>query len=471
MHRAARRPVRLAIVGGGLSGASVALHLARAPLGESVEAVIFEPRPEIGRGLAYSTYDPAHRVNVPSHRMLVFSDERMAFTDWLLARGEMERDTAMADPNGDLYPARHLFGEFVCERVRGAREAGGALSILHRRERALRIEERADAILVHGEKGEPLEADYLVFLASHAVPSTAWSGGALDAHPGFVADPWSPDALDAIGAHEAVAIVGTGLTMSDMVAGLERRGHQGPIVAVSRHGLLPLGQDGFEPVFDFLEDRTPPASLAAFLSLLAERRRAALAAGHAWQDLANALRRDLPALWQALPPEARRKLARRLRVYWDVHRFRIAPQTGATLARLLARGQLSVGAGHVEGVEAPAGERIALRVSGNSGTRTILADRVINCTGPDTRIAHSGNSALRSLFSGGLARPDLLGIGLDVTPEGFLVRADGRVNPRMLASGPLTRGTFAETVGLPEVTERAAAVAGEIARKINAPGR
>ena len=59
--RAADVPV-VTIVGGGFSGASAAIQLARhAP--PRLDITVIEPRPDVGRGLAYSSDDPDHRLN------------------------------------------------------------------------------------------------------------------------------------------------------------------------------------------------------------------------------------------------------------------------------------------------------------------------------------------------------------------------------------------------------------------------
>ena len=84
-------PCRIAIIGGGFSGAVVALNLLRA---KHLAAVItlFEPREILGAGLAYSAPDPTHRVNVPASRLLVLADEPNAFHDWLEVSGALEED-------------------------------------------------------------------------------------------------------------------------------------------------------------------------------------------------------------------------------------------------------------------------------------------------------------------------------------------------------------------------------------------
>jgi uncharacterized NAD(P)/FAD-binding protein YdhS len=52
--------MRIAIVGGGATGALVGLHLVGALENQSIEIIVIEPAAEIGRGVAYSTSDQRH---------------------------------------------------------------------------------------------------------------------------------------------------------------------------------------------------------------------------------------------------------------------------------------------------------------------------------------------------------------------------------------------------------------------------
>src|SRR5205085_9800467 len=56
---------------------------------------------------------------------------------------------------------------------------------------------------------------------------------------GPVRDAWDPGALDGLRAGRPVVIMGTGLTAVDVILSLDAAGFDGPIHAVSRHGLLP----------------------------------------------------------------------------------------------------------------------------------------------------------------------------------------------------------------------------------------
>ena len=154
----------------------------------------------------------------------------------------------------------------------------------------------------------------------------------------FVPDPWAADALAGIEPEATVLIVGTGLTMADVVTSLRAGGHRGRITAVSRRGLLPKAHGIFLTSLDVLGPERPGTALD-LLRLL--RRRVAAADGAlGWQPVLDSFRKVLPDLWNDLPPRERRRVVRRLLPFWEVHRFRIAPQIADALERARAEGQL-----------------------------------------------------------------------------------------------------------------------------------
>ena len=90
--------MRIAIIGGGASGALTALHLARGlPVG-SAEIIVIEPAEEIGRGLAYSTDDPGHLLNVRAANMSAFADQpdRLILSSAPCSRGAQHDPTHLA---------------------------------------------------------------------------------------------------------------------------------------------------------------------------------------------------------------------------------------------------------------------------------------------------------------------------------------------------------------------------------------
>ena len=79
--------MQIAIVGGGATGVLAALHLARKlPVGMA-EILVIEPTTRLGRGLAYSTSDPRHLLNVRVANMSAFADRPYHLLEWLQRSG------------------------------------------------------------------------------------------------------------------------------------------------------------------------------------------------------------------------------------------------------------------------------------------------------------------------------------------------------------------------------------------------
>src|SRR5689334_14747448 len=107
----------VAIVGGGFSGSAIAYHLARFAEAGAVRIMVIEPRPWLGGGLAYSTSDPAHRVNVPAARMSIDPDEPGHFLNWLTTNGILNADPDGVMPDGRVLPRRSVFGRYMREAI------------------------------------------------------------------------------------------------------------------------------------------------------------------------------------------------------------------------------------------------------------------------------------------------------------------------------------------------------------------
>lgn len=441
------------IVGGGFSGAAVAIHLLRlAPVG--VRVTLLEPREIPGAGVAYSTTEPSHRINVPAARMQLAGEEEGAFDSWYRRQPACTDDPQAQLADGTVYPQRGQFGRYVAERFAGAARASEG-RLVHLREQALSFND--GEVVTDG--GRRLSADLLVLAISHPPPSLPLLAKPFEKHPALIANPWRAGALENIAPEASVAVMGTGLTMADTVATLTRLGHRGPITAFSRRGLLSRsnlsGNSASWPA-EYGE-----GSLRQRLRKIRKDIDCAAEQGLAWQVVLDAVRNQGQRIWQGLTVADRQRFLRHLRSYWDVHRYRIAPQVAEVLEQRQRDGNLSVQAARLTALEADA-QKLTLTLSPRRGEpQRVRVDHLILTTGPAHGALTDSQPLLRQLSQRGLICADALGLGLDVDERSRAVDREGRAVPNLLISGPAARGFFGELMGLPQVADHAADVAAE----------
>lgn len=456
------RPV-VAILGGGLSGAATAYHLARAlPAGEA-RIFVVEPRAALGRGLAYSTEDPAHRINVPAAKMTLVGDDCHHFQAWLASEG-ISLSPGTLTLRGDYFPERRVFGQYVAAQLAPLVASG---AVRHRRASALAVTPVGGRYRIALSDGTELDADLVVLAMTHPAPAVPWALRGLSGSARLVADPYDNGRIAAIHAGDRVLIVGTGLTSADVAASLARRGFQGRITALSRHGLRSRGHGTVGRASEADFSRAPERTAVGAL----RRVRAAIAAdamrGESWHATLDRAREQGDAIWGALEAVERRRLVRHLRRFWDVHRFRVAPQVESVLAELIAAGRLDFQAARlVDAREEAEGIVVRYRRRGESEVLVERFDTVVVTTGPDHADILKSNPAFRSLAEEGLLEADPLGLGLKVTGRCRTVARDGTASETLFVAGPLARGDVGELMGVPEVVRHAERLAALLAGRL-----
>ncbi len=463
MERPDHRPV-VVILGGGFAGAATAFHLARNGPPGAAEIVVVEPLPTIGPGLAYSTDDPVHRINVPATRMTLVADDPGHFAAWL-AKVPVPADATTA--RGDVYPAREVFGRYVASELAPFLASG---AVRHLRCRAAAVSLADGGYRVELSSGEDIAADIVVLAMSHPAPALPRPIRALAGSARLVADPYDNARIAAIGAEERVLVVGTGLTAADVIASLAARGHRGHVVALSRHGLRSRGQDRqrLPSLADFAAD--PEVTARGLLLRIRAAVAADAAAGRDWHSALGTVRAQGREIWAALPQEERGRIVRHLRRFWDVHRYRVAPQIEAVLDAAIAAGRLEITAARLAAArEDGDGITVAYRLRADGQLRESRFDRVVVTTGPDHGAVLDTNPVLRSFAAAGLVRADPNGLGLLVADLFRAVDDHGRASSSLFVAGPLARGAVGELMGAPEVACHAEEVAEAIRRRVATP--
>ena len=442
-----RTATRVAIVGAGFSGTLLAINLLEQ---DDVEVLLIErDRQRMGAGVAYSSPDADHLLNVRAGNMSAFPDRPNHFCDWLAARGlscDASRDGA--------FVSRATYGRYLRETLAQAMETyGRRLRLID--DEVLDIAEHDGKVTVGLVNGGLIEADKLALaignLPPHDHPAIA-AAGLPPIH--YVGDPWMGPLVEALKPDDTVLVVGTGLTAVDVVLRLASSGFAGRIVAMSRRGLRPHRHvDGLAPARPVLAKPAPE------LSELVRWARTEAKAGD-WRLTVDSIRPITQMMWASADAGKRARFLRHLRPFWDVHRHRLAPAVADRIDALIAERRLVFRAGKIEEVKGGI-DSVAVhwRPRGEGRRQRLDVQRIVNCTGPQGDLMRATDPLVRRLLKQGRIRPDALRLGLDIDRDGHVVGRDGRAAEHILAIGPMTRGDLWEVVAVPDIRTQVSALA------------
>ncbi len=441
---------RIAIIGAGFSGVSLAAQLMRR--GKRAPDVVLIGRDRrFGPGLAYGTEDSAHLLNVRASNMSAFADQSDHFVRWLGKHGRREAATS--------FQSRKFYGGYLEHVLTTAHGGFGGPSLKRVRGDAVATRRDGDAWSITLSSGQKIAADRVVLALGNA---RARAPAVFESSSVLLTDPWDRAGLASIPAGD-VLLLGAGLTMIDVALSLANRRKRGVIYALSRRGQVPRGH---------LVDPKPappaaldlPLEISEALFVLRKQAEASAARGEPWQYVIDRLRARTPEFWLRLSAEQQRRFLRHARVWWDVHRHRAAPEIAAQVKALRDEGRLKVLAGEIVAAEpGPRGVRVQHRGRGSLARHNMDVTAVVNCTGAAADLRNSSDPLVRQLLDEGVVRAPDNGLGLAIDAEGRIVSAGGSIQSALFALGPITQGAFWESTAVPEIRVRAAAIAAMLA--------
>ncbi|HEY3520116.1 MAG TPA: FAD/NAD(P)-binding protein [Rhodanobacteraceae bacterium] len=435
----------IAIVGGGAAGAAVFGELLGHPCTGALHWIVDRPWP--GRGAAYSTTDDRHLLNVRANGMGLFAGQLDAFLKHVSERFPGAAET-------DFLP-RRLFGEFIEAQLResmdAARHRGRRFTVHVSAARS--VEAHDNGYFVRLANGHALRADAVVLALGAASPRPlrAVTRRAL-ASGAYELDPWSLPHRSR--PPRRLAMIGTGLTMVDVLLSAATRWPEAELVAISRHGRIPLVHADSPPAaYPFQRELNSALQACTRVAPMLRLIRAALreSPGDDWQAVLDGMRPIDAILWQRLPLHERRRFLRHARWIWEAARHRIAPASNARLRELIESGRLRIRAARVLEVEGDGPLQLTLRDRRTQGIETLHADLVVQATGLDTVVSYADNPLLSQMLDDGLITADPLELGLAARPDGRLINAREEVQPGLYAIGSLLRGNVWECTAMPEI--------------------
>ncbi len=446
------KDVDVAIIGAGFCGSMLAVRLA-GPGGNRSVALI-DGSGSFGAGVAFGTTHPSHLLNVPAGKMSAYPETPDHFLTWLRSNRRALDGLVSDDVQGTDFVPRAAYGKYLRAQLERAPLDGADIEVVVRAAVDASVDEYG--VTIWFDDGSRVRADSCVLATGNDAPfDVPGIGAELKRSPFYCADPWRPDLVERAGRARSVLLIGSGLTAVDVALTVRAANPDAAIHMISRRGRLPHAHRTVAPhAVDF-------SSLVGTRSILDLSRRIraelfeAAERGGDWRCVVDALRPHTQAIWGAMEPRSRSRFLRHLRMYWEIHRHRVAPAVDHSLRDLLSSATLRVHAGRiVSSFARQAHAAVSYRRREDGNFATVKADLVVNCTGPTTDVTRSRSPLWRNLIARGVVRPDPLGLGLETGKNGAVLNASGFSSQRLYALGGLRRPDLFETTAVPELRQQ-----------------
>ncbi|MBX3299044.1 MAG: FAD/NAD(P)-binding protein [Acidobacteria bacterium] len=444
---------RVTIIGGGASGTLTAVNLIKHAGTEKIRVDLVEDRARLGRGVAYGTTLSEHLLNVPAGRMGAFPDDPSHFHRWLAGRGYSH--------SAEAFVPRKIFGEYLStlldEAAALAHASGSTLDVYD--DEATDIHTDESGCVVRMASGSKLLSDKVVLAFGNFPPPDPFVADmAYTSADKYFRDPWNSRVYREIADGDDILIVGTGLSMIDVVLRYERIGHSGRIFAISTRGLLPAVHKACPGYPSFADELEGLTRITDVVRVVRRHISEAAALGIDWRAVIDSLRPVTQTIWQRLPIAEKRYFKQHLSRHWNIARHRMPPEAAAVIDRLRADGKLTILSGRLKRIDRSNG-RFAVSFSDRGRYEALTVDAIINCIGSETDFSKVASRLVRRLIAADTIRCDELRMGLDATPDGRLIGPDGRPSERLSTLGTSLKGILWESTAMPEIRSQANALA------------
>jgi len=451
----------IAIIGGGFTGTMAAVHLiknAKMP----VSIALINKGGQLAKGTAYSTTDRVHLLNVPARNMSAYPDEPGHFVNWLRQNNRhLEMEDSGLPLEEDFVP-RLIYGEYISAQLYEAISEHKQAHIQIFEAEAVDINMADEKAHISLDSGDTIRTEKVLFAMGNNVPANLHiRDESFYETANYQQNPYDLGKLAAIAKTQTVLIIGTGLTMVDVVNTLKNQGHEGTITGISRNGKLPHPHSDFVKYPDFIAPHIhkPPREL---LAIIEEEKKKAGARGIPWQSVIDSMRPHHHEIWTQFSPESKKYFAENLGAAWGVVRHRMARAIMRRMEHWQKTGELEIKKGSLASLSNTAGKVEVVIKDGDAPEQVFWVDYVINCTGPMHNIAKIDKPFYKNMLAKGIISPGPLNIGLNSTPEFEVIDKEGGISEMFYVAGPLLIGVLWESIAVPELRRQARDVADKL---------
>ena len=403
----------VAIIGGGFCGMVTAVNLFQSPV--PIEIVIVNDGYPFGKGVAYSAHSEKYLLNVRAVNMSAYADMPQHFLDWVCAVDKYRNISKNIMTN--VYVPRKIYGDYLSsvwnESLEIKNEWVHAQCI---NAKAVDINANTDHYTIHFKDQSFLQANIVVLATGNTKPAELKiANSSFTESKKYFSNPWTKECVTDFETTKDILIVGNGLTMIDTVLGLLENRFKHTIYTISPNGFYLLPHKYNLLVYDTIADELPQAhSLHHILSLVNKHAKRLAGIGIGEHLIIDGLRPFSQQIWQSWTLKEKRTFIKKLSRPWTALRHRIPLHIFEYMQELRLKKRLVTYKGKLtDATETEEGITVSFFNKETKQKETILVDRVINCTGPDSNICRSSNVLLKNLATKGSIVPDALQLGID----------------------------------------------------------
>ena len=436
----------IAIIGGGISGTLTVLQCIKQSI-KPLSIIWFDSQNKYCRGYAYNTFDYNHLLNVRANNMSVFADNKNHFVDWL-------KQNYSHYSSNDFVP-RKIYGDYIEHIFESLKKSNPLVDIIKVSEEVTSINKINSTFEIKTDKIVEVKKVVLAL------------GNFLPAHPHSISQEFMlsvnyfQNAFDIqltnqIQQKQDITIIGSGLTMIDVVVSLAKYNYKGMIRVISPHAYIPQAheENPLPSIAPFI-DTTKKYSLIELVSLVNKKLKIAKKEQLSLHSVIDGMRPYLQSLWLNFSTEEKRQFLRHLRHKWGVARHRAPLQSIEIFNRLKLTQQLVLRKGRIYDIKVTlSGFEILYRNVQNI-SKNIETELIINCTGPESDYTKLKSTLIQQLIKNSIIEPDDIHYGLKSSKDGYL-------SQNLYTIGPPLKGTLWESMAVPEIRLQAQELAAKI---------
>jgi uncharacterized NAD(P)/FAD-binding protein YdhS len=452
-----KKPV-IAIIGGGFCGTMTAINLFKYAA-SPIDIRIINADYPLANGIAYSAHTLKYLLNVPAENMGAFADKPLDFSNWLIENKFYKPEET--EILSKTFQPRKLYGLYlkdVWQQALNTKPDYVDVSIINDIAENINPVENSYTIVL--SKTENITTDVIVLATGNAAPQQLIvNKKPLDDYKNYFANPWNEACVSDVKHFKNILIIGNGLTMIDTVLGIRENGFSGTIHTISPNGFSLIPHRHVGTKYTLLQNEIEHVKNLHQLRRIIYRHIIKVRNfGLSPELVTDALRSTTVKIWQQFTNEEKKTFLKELSYQWNVVRHRTPHHIYDYLLKLREEKKFLPYTGKMKNCFEDEDGKIHV-IFANKKTREdqhLIVDRIINCTGPDSKLQQSDNVLLRNLALKGFIIADIFNLGIKTNDDNYsIIDEQGRAHPNVFTLGTNLKGKLWESVAVPELRVQA----------------